>query len=1011
MEKIFEWVESSKAIFLVLLLTSIASVTLAQTRTVTGVITDPADGIGLPGVTIQIKGTQTGTSTDINGRYSLNASADDVLVITYIGYRTQEILVGQRSTIDVDLATEVQELSEIVVIGYGQVEKGDVTGVVNKIDSEAFNKGMLTSPDQLLAGKVAGVQITSDSGEPGGGISIRMRGGTSLNAGNEPLFVVDGVPLENDGVAGGRNPLNFINPSDIADITVLKDASSAAIYGSRGANGVIIITTKTGTPGKPQFSYDGSYSISTIVDRVNMLNTEEFEFTVGRKGPKNLGDLGSSSTDWLDEVLQTAQGHNHNISSSFGGKTNTARVSLNYQNLDGILLTSNTERLSGSVNFTQRLLNDDLTITVNTKHSVINNRFAPNVVGSALIFDPTQSVFADDQETGGYFEWSSNLAPSNPVAQINQTINIGRTVRHLISTTAEYNLPFLDGLSAKINYALDDASGLSQDTKLINPKAGRVNGSFSYFEDTRKSNLFEAYLNYTTEISLGKLDLIGGYSYQDFKTQVENTFNLEDGVTLDTLEISNYNEFISDGKLNSIKPFLFDPIPENLENRLISFWGRANLSINDKYLITATVRRDGSTRFAPENQWGLFPSLAVGWRLIDEPFADGLENIFSNLKIRASWGITGNEEIGDYLYVNLYEPGDDRAQYLFGSDTVNTFRPNAVDPKIKWEETTSVNFGIDFGFLEGRLYGSLDLYKKNTSDLLFDIAFPIGTLTGDRAVTNIGEVENKGIELLLNSVVLDKADLRVNLAFNAAYNKNEIIKLDNSNLPDFQGYTTGGISGDVGQSIQILKVGLPVNSFFVYEHIKGADGQPIPDGTDANDDGLRDDLDLYVDQNNDGQINEDDLRPFKKPAPDLIMGLTANISYKRFDVALTMRSQIGGYVYNNVESQFGAFEGVDNNFAPNNIHLAAYQNDFTEKQLLSDIFIEKADFLKLDNITVGYRFQDFKNIGARAYLTASNLLTLTGYGGIDPEAGINGIDNNQYPRSRTFLLGVNLTLK
>lgn len=373
--------------------------------------------------------------------------------------------------------------------------------------------------------------------------------------------------------------------------------------------------------------------------------------------------------------------------------------------------------------------------------------------------------------------------------------------------------------------------------------------------------------------------------------------------------------------------------------------------------------------------------------------------------------------------MNLYEPGDDRAQYIFGGDTVNTFRPNAVDPQIKWEETQSINLGVDFGFFEGRLYGSLDFYKKNTTDLLFDIAFPIGTLTGDRAVTNIGEVENRGVELLLNSVVIDKPDLTFKVAFNAAHNKNEIVKLDNSNLPTFQGYTTGGISGDVGQSIQILKVGLPVNSFFVYQHKRDANGNPLPDGEDHNGDNLQDDLDIYVDQNTvdtdgdgipdapDGQINEDDLLPFEKPAPDLIMGLTANLTYKRFDLAMTFRSQIGGFVYNNVQSRFGAFEGVDNNFAPNNIHISAYNNNFTEKQLLSDIYIESASFLKLDNISIGYTFEEIKSARIRAYLTASNLLTLTGYSGIDPEAGIEGIDDNPYPRSRTFVLGVNLTLK
>ncbi|WP_425392117.1 SusC/RagA family TonB-linked outer membrane protein [Ekhidna sp.] len=992
---------------LVLMVSASSFLVHGQTKTVSGTVVDSQDGTTLPGVTVQVKGTTSGTATDIDGKYTLEVPGNAVLVFSYIGYQPIEQTVGGRSVIDVSLRTDIQELSEIVVVGYGQVEKGDVTGVVNKISEKDFNTGVLTSPSSLIAGKVAGVQVVSNDGAPGSGISIRIRGGTSLTAGNEPLYVVDGVPLENDGVAGVRNPLNFINPADIADITVLKDASSAAIYGSRGANGVVIITTKAGKAGKPEFTYDGSYTMGFNGRGVDMLNAQEFAFTVERKGPRNLEDLGTSNTDWFDEVTQVAQGTNHNLGVSFGGKSNNGRVSLNYQNIDGLLKTDNIERISGNVNFTQKLLNDDLKIGINTKHSVISNRFAPNVVGSALVFDPTQAVFAQDTATGGFFEWSSPLAPGNPVAQLAQTFNIGRTTRNLIGANLNYKLP-LEGLSVKVNYAYDNSKGKSQVTRLINSKAGVENGSFTSFEDSRTSNLLETYLNYNTELSFGKLDMIAGYSYQDFSRNVDRSLFKRDTVSLNLLDISSPTDFISGGKLNEIRQYLDEPLIFELENRLISFWGRANLSIQDKYLITATIRRDGSTRFGDRNRWGLFPSVALAWRVIDEPFAEGLENVMSNLKVRMSYGVTGNEEIGDYLYVNLYQPGDDRVSYIFGQDTINTFRPNAVDPDIKWEETKSLNFGIDYGFLEGRIYGSIDIYRKLTTDLLFNIAFPIGTLTGDRAVTNIGEMENKGIELMVNSVVIDKPDLKLDLGFNISHNKNEILKLDNSNLPDFQGYTTGGISGDVGQSIQILRVGYPANSFFVYEHKTGANGKPIPDGEDVNGDGLRNDLDMYVDQNEDGVINEDDLRPYKNPAPDLIMGLTGNLSYKKFDVAFTFRGQIGNYTYNNVFSQYGSYQGADNPFAPNNIHISAYENDFTERQLLSDIYVENASFLKLDNVTVGYRIDQIKNVNARAYLTATNLMTITGYSGVDPEAGIGGIDNNLYPRSTTVIVGLNL---
>ncbi len=1015
----------------------IATSTFSQ-RTVTGKVADANDGFGIPGATVTIKGTTTGTITDFDGNFSIQANENDVLVVSFVGYESQEITVGSQSVINVDLGVDIQELEEIVVIGYGQVERGDVTGVVSKIDTRTFNRGVVTSPDRLIAGKVAGVQITPTGGEPGGQVNIRIRGGTSLNASNEPLFVIDGIPLDNTshnpgGMTGGRNPLNFINPSDIADITVLKDASAAAIYGSRGANGVIIITTKQGQAGKLQLTYDGNYTITSFDNTNDFLNTEEFIFTVGRRGPKFIESLGDSDTDWVDEVTQVAQGQNHNISASFGGSSNTFRVSVNYQNLDGVLKTSNTERIAASINATQKLLNDDLTIQFNSKHSLTNDRFAPNQIGTALTFDPTQSVFSDDSTTGFYYEHSAELAADNPVSQIDQTFGLGRTARNLISANLNYNLPFAEGLSLKMNYSYDRTDGVRQRWQPGTLQSAiNFEGSFLYEDFNRDSELFESYLNYTKDLSgVGlKVDLTAGYSYQDFFKEFPR-FEKIDSIPVTRYEINDPEEIITDSKLNSLKPILFQPIFDQFENRLISFWGRANLHFKDRYLLTATLRRDGSTRFGEDNRWGLFPSLAAGWRILDEPFASPLTSVFTDLKARVSWGITGSQEIGDYLYVNLYEPGGERAQYIFGNDTINTIRPNAVDPGIKWEETSSINFGLDYGILGGRIYGSFEYYEKKTSDLLFEINFPAGTLTGDEAVTNIGEMNNKGFEMVINGTAIDQPDLSLDLTFNAAYNKNEIIKLDNSNAPDFLGYPVGGISGQgLDQRIQILRVGHPAYSFFVREHIRDANGNPLPDGTDHNGDGLTDDLDIYVDQLTvdtdgdgvpdaaDGIINEADLVIKDKPWPDWTLGFTSNARYKNFDLAMTFRSQLGGYVYNNVSSQNGAYIGVNGAFAPNNIHRSAYTNDFREYQVLSDVYLEDGSFLRLDNITLGYSFGPLEKIRARAYLTVSNVFVISGYSGVDPEVGPStgasdrnafGIDNNLYPRGRTFLLGLNVT--
>ena len=998
---------------------------LGQSGKIVGSVIDATDGSELPGVTVQIKGTVSGTSTDLNGKYELTAKQGDILIFSFIGYITVEQTIGSQTTINIALEADVEELSEVVVIGYGQVETKDVTGVISKIDEETFNKGQLTSPDQLLAGKVAGVSVVSNDGAPGGQSSIRIRGGTSLTASNEPLYVIDGIPINNDahnpgGMNQGRNPLNFINPSDIADITVLKDASAAAIYGSRGANGVIIITTKKGKSGKIQVAYDGSVAVSYFENQIRMLTLEEFVFTVKDQSPRNARLLGEAQTDWVDAILQTPTNQTHNLSLSGGTKSTTFRVSINYQDINGVIKTSNTKRLATNLNLQQRLFNDDLQVGVVFKYSNSKDRFGQNTLGTALAFDPTQPLFDPDNETfGGYFQWNRPLSPSNPLATIENTFDIGRTDRYFLSTNLTYKFPFLEGLSMKFNYSYDLTEAERQRTSLpINEAESENidnnNGQFFYEPFNRNSQVVDYYFDYEKSIKgiNGALTLTAGYSYQDFFRDFA-PYEKTKGVSLAGIGI---NDPLTYANRDLLDPLVGDSLEIKqfieFENRLLSYWGRVNFNLKDKYLFTFTYRRDGSTKFAPSNRWGNFPSLALGWRVSDEPFLKQ-NQVISNLKLRLSWGITGNQEIADYQYVSLVDIGGPRAQYILGNDTTITYRPSAVDPNIKWEETASLNLGLDFGLLDGRLNGALDIYQKSTTDLLADVAFPIGTLVGDRAITNIGEIENNGIELLLNGVVADREDFGFNVSFNGAYNKNQIQKLDNQSeeqAASFFGYPTGAINGNVGQTILIRRVGNPVNSFLVYEHIIKPDGNPVSDQEDHNGDGLENNLDMFVDQNGDGVINNDDLIIKESANADFILGFTGNVRYKKFDLAFTLRSNIGNYVYNNVFSEFGTFQEIDGSGVPSNVHISAYTNDFSERTnetLHSSIYVENASFLRLDNITLGFN-TSFKDIKSRFYVTGSNLLTITGYSGNDPEVGIEGIDKNLYPRSSTVLFGINL---
>lgn len=992
-----------KASFAVIL-SLLASISLlAQERVVSGKVTDASDGNPIPGANVVVKGTTSGTVTDIDGNYSISVSDETTLIFSFIGYASTEIPVGNRSTLDVSLELDIQSLSEVVVVGYGQQEKGDVTGVVAAVDADEFNKGAIVSPQELLTGKVAGVQITSNSGEPGGKSTIRIRGGTSITAGNEPLFVIDGVPITNDahdpgGQSGGRNPLNFLNPSDIANITVLKDASAAAIYGSRGANGVVIITTKSGKKGdKARVTYDGYFSVAEMAGEINMLSADEFSNVIIAKHADKIGLIGDANTNWYDQITRRALGQNHNLSVSGGTDNAGYRVSVNHQDIEGVIKNSYTQRTGVSVNYNQSLLNDKLNITANLKSSYTKDRFDAGAVGSAIVFDPTQPVYDPGNRWGGYFEYDADLAPDNPVSATDQVQGFGEYVRNLGNIQVEYKLP-IEGLSAKANLAYDVNFGERrrfQPYTLRNQSADSGEVRIEYLK--RINPLMNFLLSYKKDLPSiqSSVDVTGGYEFQQFSSDFPSyrAYNLP----------TNVYTFYSANVAEESETFNF-----HQSNRIISFFGRLNYSLLDRYLLTATVRRDGSSRFGPDNQYGLFPSVALGWRLIDEPFMSGASAILSDLKLRASYGITGNQEFSNYQYLATYTPGQITAQYQFGNDFVSTVRPNGYDQGIKWEQTTSFNYGLDFGFFEGRLTGSVEYYEKYTDDLLFEVAVPAGTNLTNRIITNIGEVENKGIELALNGFIVDNADFQWTAGFNIAHNKNRIVTLDGSDSDNFEGFLTGGINGGTGNNIQILKVGEQVNSFYVYKAKLGEDGLPLEDGVDHNEDGQINLADIYEDTNGDETVNSEDRDIYKSPAPDLIMGLTSNMKYKGFDFSFTVRSNVGGYVYNNIASSSGFYNGMEG--ATNwlqNVHTSVLETNYSTPQYFSDYYVEDASFVRIDNISLGYSIKQLKQANIRVYGTVQNAFVLTGYSGLDPEVG-GGIDNNPYPRARTFLLGLSL---
>src|SRR5437867_5235378 len=858
-------------------------------------------------------------------------------------------------------------------------------------DDGRFTIGGIAAGSDLSRVKMIGYVQNND---PGGGLSIRIRGATSVNASSEPLYVVDGVPLGNGaggGLSAGRDPLNYLNPNDIESVTVLRDASAAAIYGSNAANGVVLITTKTGgTHQKPQFEYTSSASASSVTRLPSLMNAAQFAAALNQYAPTRDTLLLGASTDWFSLIDRTAYGQEHNFAVTNSTNDMSYRLSLGYLNQDGIIRASSTKRVSLGFNYTQQLFNDRLNLHTSVRGSRALDQFTPgDVLGNAAAMAPTQPVL-DSSSSTGYWDWkTSNAAPSNPVASLTWARDHGTTWRSVGNVQAEYRAPFLEGLTANVNLGYDLARA-DRTTFYPSNLAAQVRqgqGLLYIANNSQTNQVLESYLGYAPDRTYGpgRLDVVGGYSYT--QSHAEYPWLRETGLTTNVL-----------GDNGIPVATIVQHHRDIVDYKLISFFGRLNYNINDRYLAAFSVRRDGSSRFGPGNQWGTFPSAALAWRISQESFMQGLGGL-SDLKLRASWAKTGNQAFQDYLQYPTYTFSDGQTQVQFGNVYTTTIRPSAVDPNIHWEKTTAYNVGADFGFSNQRFSGTVDWYTKNTSDLIFYVPIPAGTNLGNYVTTNIGSMRNRGIELSLNADVVRRSatGLSWTASVTADHNSNELLRIKSDT--SVTKILTGNISGGVGNLVEVLEPGIPINSFFVYEQRYDASGKPIYDtGTPTN---------MYVDRNGDGVINDSDRRPFHDPSPKWILGHTSYFNYKHFDVTLTLRAYLGNWVYNNVASSLGAYQNLTGSAMPANLHTSVLTTSFVVPQYYSDYFVEDASFLRMDNITIGYggtyRGQQFRLFG-----TIQNAFTITGYSGVDPTSGLNGIDNNIYPRARTITTGLDI---
>ena len=961
---------------------------MAQTRTIKGEVTDAQNGEALIGATVMVEGEKGGTVTDFDGNFSLQVSSSAKKIkVSYIGYIDKVLSISDY--MKVKLESDSKALADVVVIGYGTARKSDLTGSVATVKSKDFNKGLVSSPEQLINGKVSGVQIMSNSGSASAGSTIRVRGGASLNASNDPLIVLDGVPLEQGGISGNSsNFLSMINPSDIESMTVLKDASSTAIYGSRASNGVIIITTKKGQQGAVKVNFNTTNSLQTRAQMVDMLSRDEFVNVINQFGTDNQKSLlGTANTDWNDEVYRTAFGTDNNLSVSGSiDKWLPFRVSVGYYNQSGLVRKDNVERWTGNVVLTPSFFQDHLKLTINAKGTLNNNSFNNGgAVWAAATFNPTIPVYSGNDKYGGYNEaldadgYPVNAGVRNPRGLVDLYDSKSKVSRFIGSMDVDYKVHFLPELKLHATVGADYAKG---DGTIHVPvyaaqsynKDESLGGSdYKYGPQKNENRLLTLYANYAKyfEDIKSNVDLTAGYDYQYWKSTTPLYYTKSAaGTNLSTVKASDYRHV------------------------MLSYYGRVNYSFDGKYLLTATVRRDASSRFSKDTRWGTFPSVALGWTLTEEPWLKN-QKVLSNLKLRASYGVTGQQEgIGNYNYLPVYTYSVTGAEAFINGQYINTYRPEAYVSDLKWETTTSWNFGLDFGFLDGRIGGAIDFYTRKTKDLLASVPTAAGTNFSKTILTNVGNVDSKGIEVSLNATPIQTKDWEWNLSYNFTWQNMKV-----KNLSLIKGGSQTNVK--VGPSIdayqfQVLSEGYEPYMFYVYHQLYDSKtGKPIEGA--------------YADLNNDGEINESDLYRYHSPAPKYIMGLSTSLRYKQLTLGMSFRANIDNYVYNGMGMSTGAFETVSyNNSQLNNLNTSFLKTGFKTRQYLSDYYVENASFLKLDNLSLSY---NVGKINKWASLTVSamvqNVFTITGYSGTDPEVP-NGMDNSFYPRPRTYSVSLGL---
>lgn len=1002
---------------LTLLMGLMISISAFAQITVNGNVKD-ATGEPVIGASVRVVGTTIGTTTDFDGNFTLsNVKQGAKLQVSYVGSQTQEVAAAPN--VQVVLQDNSQILNEVVVIGYGVAKKKDLTGSVAALKPDTKNKGVVVSAQDMLAGKIAGVAVTSEGGTPGGSATIRIRGGSSLNASNDPLIVVDGVPLDHNGIKGFPNGLGMINPQDIESFNVLKDASACAIYGSRGSNGVIIITTKKGRGNMaPKVSYSGNVSMSMLANKFDVLNGDEYrDFVKNYYGADSDAAklLGTANTDWQDEIYRTAISTDHNVTVTGGVKGMPFRASLGYTDQNGILKTSNYQRYTASLNLSPSFFEDHLKVNANGKFMYAKTRYANNdAVGAALRMDPTQVVRSDDPRFvnyNGYTAWTNvtddksplpkdtyptyanTNAPSNPVALLNEKNDRANSYDFLGNVEVDYKVHGFEDLRLHVNASGDWANG-KQKTDMADWGPSNFYWGNSGFTKENKYNLaLSTYAQYYKDFSKTQhFDVMGGYEWTHVKywgNQFYRDTRTEMGKSADQIAA------LTDKDYNSYKKEEWKQ-----EYYIVSFFGRLNYIAFDRYMLTATIRRDGSSRF--KEHWATFPAFAFGWKVNEESF---LKNVkwLDELKLRLGYGKTGQQDINNnYAYFASYNENINTTNGRYPLIGVNPSgvmsRPDAYNQDLKWETTTTYNAGLDFSILRDRIRGSVDYYYRKTTDLINDASVSAGSNFRNQVKSNIGSLENKGIEASLTVRPVQTKDWQVEVTGNFTYNKNEITELTG----DAAMVKTGDINAGTGNKCQVHTVGKPASSFYVYQQVYGADGLPLEG--------------VFVDRNNDGNISEADRYCYKSPAAPYLAGLSARIQYKNWDLGFNLRGSFGNYVFNDRQADYANVEKrYDSSFAclQNTTATAVKNNWKTYSWVLSDYFVEDASFVKLDNITLGYSFQNlfkggsYNGLNGRVYLTASNVATITNYSGQDPEV-FGGIDNSIYPRPFSMTLGVNI---